>query len=440
MLRVRGKTFGLLCAAIGFGLLLTPGMSTAAGGSPGQIACNGSSELCERKLNEVVVPGSHNSMAAKDLDWFNPNQTYAMPKQLRLGARSLLFDTYYGEPQPNGQVRNLSKAQGKTDGAPIYLCHVSCLFGASALTPELSKITNFLESNPYEVISVVNQDAVDPVDFAEAIEESGLIDYIYTGPTGPWPTLEEMIASNQRVIMLAESDATGVPWYHRAYGGPMRETRYSFNNDSSLLTAAGKSGESCVANRGEGSATDDSLFLMNHWISTTGASFEPNIEYAKIVNSRQVLIDRARACEQQRGFLPSVLAVDFYGTGDVVGAANVLNGVSAKAKLTVSRVKRSSVRAGKRAVMSVPVRNRGDAPAGSVKVCASVSRKLALRPRCVKIGELRAAASTTAKIKVKSRKKARGAAPVKFKITSDAGSASTRTKLRVKPTKSKRRG
>ncbi len=240
VLSLRGKLF----AALFFGLLLVAVPASAATRS-GEIACNGSSKLCDRKLNEVVLPGSHNSMSARELGWFNPNQTYTIPNQLRRGARAMLFDTYYGNPQPNGQVFNMSKAAGHAAGAQIYLCHVSCQFGASELIPELRKVVSFLKANPNEVLAFVNEDSVEPGDFAEAVEESGLLAFVYTGPDGPWPTLGEMVATNQRVVMTAEQDATGVPWYHRAYDGAVRETPYTFPGDTALLDDPEQLDESC---------------------------------------------------------------------------------------------------------------------------------------------------------------------------------------------------
>jgi hypothetical protein len=38
-------------------------------------ACNGYRELCDRRLNEVVFAGTHNSMGAADIpDWMFANQ------------------------------------------------------------------------------------------------------------------------------------------------------------------------------------------------------------------------------------------------------------------------------------------------------------------------------------------------------------------------------
>jgi hypothetical protein len=65
---------------------------------------------------------------------------------------------------------------------------------------------------------------------------------------------------------------------------------------------------------------------MNHWIESTPA---PRPSNAKLVNTRDVLVARARECRRTRGKLPNVLAVDFAATGDVVEAAAVLNGLVA---------------------------------------------------------------------------------------------------------------
>ena len=48
---------------------------------------------------------------------------------------------------------------------------------------------------------------------------------------------------------------------------------------------------------------------------------------AEIVNQRDVIVKRARQCERERRMKPNILAVDFAGIGDVVGAARELNGL-----------------------------------------------------------------------------------------------------------------
>jgi len=62
---------------------------------------------------------------------------------------------------------------------------------------------------------------------------------------------------------------------------------------------------------------------MNHWIQRVAPDRVDSVE----INRLDVLVDRARQCERERGRLPNYLAVNFYNIGDVVEAADTLNGV-----------------------------------------------------------------------------------------------------------------
>jgi hypothetical protein len=66
---------------------------------------------------------------------------------------------------------------------------------------------------------------------------------------------------------------------------------------------------------------------MNHWISPDEFPPVPSVEDAALVNTRSALVARAKACQTLRGRLPNILAVDFLGTGDAIGAARQLNGL-----------------------------------------------------------------------------------------------------------------
>lgn len=53
----------------------------------------------------------------------------------------------------------------------------------------------------------------------------------------------------------------------------------------------------------------------------------PDRQTAAVVNARGVIVERARRCAAERGRLPNVVAVDFYGIGDVFEAVDELNGL-----------------------------------------------------------------------------------------------------------------
>ncbi len=301
-------------------------------------ACNGARDLCDRPLDEVVLPGAHNAMASADVPgWMFPNHVHGIPDQLEAGIRALLIDVYGGTPVEGRVKTDLSEAArrkfdsavgredvdaalrirdrlvGKPEGPrALYMCHGFCEIGAQPLVPVLSGIRDFLVAHPGEVLVIVIEDYVPPEQIAEAFEESGLGRLVYRGPTRPpWPTLREMIAKDQRVLVFAEKNSSGVPWYHQAFEA-MQETPYHFEAPEEF---------SCDPNRG---GTDGSLFQINHWIDTTPT---PKPSNAEIVNAREFLLARARQCQEERGLLPNIVAVDFAMTGDVVGVAAELNGL-----------------------------------------------------------------------------------------------------------------
>ena len=303
-------------------------------------ACNGAPELCGRRVDEVVFPGSHNAMSSADVaDWLFPQQEKGIDGQLEDGIRALLIDVHYGVPvegrvktdlgREEGSREKFEKAVGKEglDAAMrirdrlagkeegprgLYMCHGFCELGAVPLTAALERVHEFLVQNPNEVLLMVIEDYVSPQDLAASFAESGLDGLVYQGRPGPWPTLREMIDARQRVVVLTESGRPGVPWLHPAFE-VMQETPYRFTQPSELA---------CAPNRG---GTTGSLFLMNNWIDTTPA---PKPSNAAIVNAYDALLARARACQAERARLPTVIAVDFYRTGEIFRVARSLNGLS----------------------------------------------------------------------------------------------------------------
>jgi predicted secreted protein len=309
-----------------------PSVAVAAG------VCNGSAALCERPLDQVTFPGAHNAMSAADVPgWMFPQHERGVAAQLTDGIRAFLIDVHYGRPAGSSVVTDLDAettsrakieeavgpegvdaalrirdrfAGGDLGPSGLYLCHGFCELGAQPLGPWLSTLTDFLVQHPDEVVQLVIEDYVTPEDLAAEFDRAGLSDLVYSG-TGraPWPTLRTLIDTRQRVVVMTESGRAGVPWILPAFD-VMQETPYKFRNPSEL---------SCAANRG---GTLGALFQMNNWIDTTPA---PKPSNAAIVNAYDALLARARRCQQERGLKPSILAVDFYRTGDVIGVARALN-------------------------------------------------------------------------------------------------------------------
>lgn len=314
---------------------------TMGSGPPAILAVNGYPELRDRKLNEVVFPTTHNSMSAADIsNWMFPNQERGIREQLEDGVRGFLIDIHYGEPV-SGRIKTLMEDEanarkkyeavlgkvgidaamrirdrmvGKVEGERgIYLAHGFCELGSTPFVDALEEIHDFMVENPYEVIVIVIQDeGVTPADVAAAFQKSGLEEMVYRGPvTPPWPTLGDMAARNERVVVFAENKAEGVPWYHLT-GGTIQETPYGFKSPEQFSNRPNRGGK------------NGSLLLVNHWIETAPSSLPSN---AQIVNAYDVLLRRTRACRRERRMVPNLVAVDFYRTGDLFKVARTLNGI-----------------------------------------------------------------------------------------------------------------
>jgi hypothetical protein len=314
--------------------------AVAAGGR-----CNGSAELCDRTLPEVVLPATHNSMSAPLPGWFSSQQDAGIDHQLADGVRGLLIDTHYADRLANGRLRTVigTDAAQRQDGVSpeavaaaerlreragyrgegergMYLCHTFCELGATPLSTGLGEIHDFLVTHPGEVVVVINQDYVTPAAFVQALGSAGLATYAFTPPAGDdWPTLGEMIERDQRLVVLAENHAGAAPWYQPVYDRLTKETPFSFGS-AAQLTAADLA-STCRANRGPDRAP---LFLVNHWVTTDPV---PRPSNAELVNAYEPLLRRARTCQRERGHLPNLLAVDFYRRGDLFRVARTLNGL-----------------------------------------------------------------------------------------------------------------
>jgi hypothetical protein len=292
-----------------------------------ELVCNGHEELCDRPINEVAVAATHNGMSITEYKWIWPSHDGSITNQLNAGIRGLLIDSHYWDDKAwiEAHLEELPPAQqvavqdlldeielGKEDGT--WLCHMMCSLGATDLAETLTEIRRFLDSHPNEVLVIIIEDIVSTEETTQAFEESGLDKLVYTYQDGSdWPTLREMIESNQRVLVMAENEGSPPDWYLHAWDYT-EETPYLFSE------LADFDDTSCQPNRGD---TDKPFFLMNHWI--TRAS--PSRVDASVLNDYDYLLSRAQKCAEERGQIPNLVGINFYLNGDVFEVVDELNGV-----------------------------------------------------------------------------------------------------------------
>ena len=206
--------------------------------------CNGHLPLCDRRLEDIAIAAAHNAMSSAEDGFVLANHSRGIIPQLDAGYRGLLIDVYPGIESERSAVvvtdvapatpedrlllveqlgetavrsaeelrqRNLD-AGGKRE---LYLCHLQCESGATPFGAELERISGWLEENPREALVIIIEDHAPPEDITGAFSEAGLVRYTHTQAfDAPWPTLREMLDSGRRLVVMAENDTGGVPWYH----------------------------------------------------------------------------------------------------------------------------------------------------------------------------------------------------------------------------------
>ncbi len=302
-------------------------------------ACNGSRALCERRLDDVVFPATHNSYAAsEEPGWYFTNQRYGIERQLRDGIRAFLIDVHYGvRDEQSGRIRTDLDYEGSSRNKVVqelspralrtaerlagrvgvqevegtrrlYLCHTLCELGAEPLDEQLAIFQEFLEANPGEVIILFVEPYVDVDDIESALDEAGLLEQAaQISRDDPLPTLEQLVDADTRLVVLAEKDGGARQWYLDGF---------SFVQDTPL-GATTPSELRCRRNRG---LADSPLFLVNHWIPP----FPPSVSRNSRIAGR-ALQRRLGRCQRVRGQLPNLVAVDFHERSGVVEAARRLN-------------------------------------------------------------------------------------------------------------------
>ncbi|GGS36976.1 membrane protein [Streptomyces badius] len=317
---VRTTAAGVACAALAGVLVVPPVFGPSA---PRQ--CLGSSRLCDLRYDEAAYLTSHNAMSTTADRFIGPLQDPDITTQLNAGVRALQLDTYRWEspediaarldsPEFTSEQRRLitgavDKANPPREG--LWLCHGVCRAGAIELVPALEDIRDWLRAHPTEIVTLIVQDDISPEDTEEAFHAAGLDDLLHTpdaDPDAPWPTLEEMIDSGRRLVVFAEKADGPAPWYRNFYRYGM-ETPFAFRSPSEM---------SCAPHRG---GTGKQLFLLNHFITNAGGS---RLDAGR-VNARDWVLERARACEAERGSPVTFIAVDYTTIGDALGAVNELN-------------------------------------------------------------------------------------------------------------------
>jgi hypothetical protein len=256
-------------------------------------ACNGHPELCDRRFDEVAYATTHNAMSSEEDGFIAPNQNLRLVQQLEDGIRGFMLDVHPAD-----------------DGTPL-LCHATCRFGQRPLVDGLRDLRLFLECHPTEVVTLIFESYVPESAIASAFEASGLLRLVHPQEIdAPWPTLRELIAADERVIVFTADATRTLPWHLYSYD-------YAWENPYAAMLP---SELSCAEHRGSRAR---SLWIFNHFLTAPLASEL----LAEMINHDPFFTERVARCRSEAADdLPNFVTVDFYDVGDVRAVVDGLNG------------------------------------------------------------------------------------------------------------------
>lgn len=212
----------------------------------------------------------------------------------------------------------------------LYLCHTSCdLLNVGTLQDYLTTVTQWLNSNPYEVITILmgNYDLVGVGNFTDPIVNSGLSKYAYQPPKIPmalddWPILSELILKQKRAIIFMDYNAnqTQVPYILDEFT-QMWETPFS-PTDSAFPCTVQRPPNLSVQ------SAESIMYMANHnlnlEISFSGLDILiPNtavLNETNGVSGYRSLGLMADNCTATWGRPPNFLLVDYYNDGSFPGS------------------------------------------------------------------------------------------------------------------------
>lgn len=291
-------------------------------------ACNNSPLLCDRAYNNVTYLGAHDSMFVRNesnLYSLAGDQFFPSPVQLDAGVRLL-----------TGQVHTVTSLTGDQE---LHLCHTLCaLYDAGLFSSWLASVKAWLDNNPNDVVTIllVNGDNVATPDYESIFDSVNMTDYVYapqdtTQATADWPTLNELIDMNKRLIAYFQPLLNSSSYLLDQFVFTF-ENQYD-NTDPSQF--------SCDANRPDslkgdtaGALSSHRLPVMNHFlydsIGTTGIEI-PAVENVSMTNAPSGAVgnlgDAADNCTKVYGKPPTYVIVDFVNVGPAIDTVDRLNGV-----------------------------------------------------------------------------------------------------------------
>lgn len=295
------------CTAVAAFALLSVVSTLVAAPARAELARPGELTDPSLRFDQIVSVMAHNAFNYTGL----PNQKLRIDQQLERGVRGFMLDVH-------------------DSGGELKVCHGVCTDIVGRVAPlqtDLRTISRFLQANPRAVVTVHLEmtDGVDRADLVRFIAAYPDALRFLFNPTDPrwkahtdWPTVAEMIAANQRLVLMQDRRETAGAYNDKVYLFYDRDI--VVQNTFSIGATIGTHDYTCSSrwadiplDRKTGLRGWQRLFLMNHFHTV------PEYYHADADNHWDTIAARVQDdCGPKARREPNFIAVDFVDRGDVL--------------------------------------------------------------------------------------------------------------------------
>lgn len=283
--------------------------------------CNRHNVLCTRRYNNVSFATLHNAYAVSCSGFLFYNQHKSIDLALVSGARAFMLDIV------------------ATSSSEIYLCHGSCSLGMANISDVLDTFGYFMQKNPREVVTLIweihDSKIIDKRDvkrlWHNMVTKSRISKFIFTpnfvfhlrfpinyyAHEYIWPTLQDMIDSNERVVIFSDKYVSMHPyespkWDMFLYWFVL-QTKWNILFSSDLQKPCSLTGTS----ERNTAVNSKKMLIVNN--------FAKDDSIMQYIHNKIRYADSITKCASNLNLNPVFPAVDFWDVSNIFNDVDVLN-------------------------------------------------------------------------------------------------------------------
>eukprot|EP00945_MAST-04E_sp_MAST-4E-sp1_P002212 g2212.t1 len=302
-----------------------------------QTLCNGQ-DICSRKYGDVTFPATHNSYAVDCMGdegtdyvdhchWANmaaaagslnildvtTNHGQGLRRQWKAGIRAFLVDTYEVGPGKDTISKFKARIGLSQQKSAIKLCHADCALGQVDAIKWFKELKRLMSGSPNDIVTLWIEDGkVKRSQTREVLRKAGFVKWFDVHNEAKAKPAKSI--RDQTLIDLVDGGNQLVVAFQSGKGA--QQNSWILRDQVDLHKVS-------RCKLGGGSISPKNLYVMNQFMSIHAGT--PSRDMSVLANMKANIHKRLCMCKGYTQVRPSIVTVDHFQVGDVVGGAKAFN-------------------------------------------------------------------------------------------------------------------